>query len=99
MYDRDQHLQNIYSALLPIQNEPFGDDVSSKLQRPQKEIILAIGNFPRSILILDLMAAFNLSYLYDNIIKIFRQQGKVVQIMLASEDKAKPDMENDILSG
>jgi hypothetical protein len=50
-----------------------------KLQRMQNKVPRTIGNFPRCTLVRDLHTAFNLLYIHDYIIKLCRQQAKVIQ--------------------
>jgi hypothetical protein len=40
---------------------------------------VTIGNFPRSASVHDILAAFHIPYVYDDITKLCRQQAKVIQ--------------------
>jgi hypothetical protein len=50
-----------------------------KLQRLQNIVVRTNGKFPRRISVRDLHTAFKVSYLYDYIIKLCRQQVEVKQ--------------------
>jgi hypothetical protein len=50
-----------------------------KLHRLQNKVIRTIGNFPRCTPVRDFHTGFNLSYLYDYITKLYRQQAEVIQ--------------------
>jgi hypothetical protein len=50
-----------------------------KLHRLQNKFLHTTGNFPRCTPVCDLHAAFNLSYIYDYIKKVCRQQAEVIQ--------------------
>jgi hypothetical protein len=50
-----------------------------KLQRLQNKILLTIGKFPKCTPVRELHMAFWVSYIYDYITKLCRQQGEVVQ--------------------
>jgi hypothetical protein len=47
-----------------------------KLQRLKNKVLRTIGNFPRCTPVRDLHTAFNLSYVYDYITKLCRQQAE-----------------------
>jgi hypothetical protein len=51
----------------------------SKLQRLQNRILRTIGNFPRRTSVRDLHVAFQISYVYDFITKLYRQKAEVIQ--------------------
>jgi hypothetical protein len=59
--------------------EIAADTHLSKLQRLKNKVLRTIGNFPRCTSVGDLHTAFNLPYSYDYIIKLYRQQAKVIQ--------------------
>jgi hypothetical protein len=50
-----------------------------KLQCLKNKVLRAIGNFPRRTSVRDLHTAFNLSYVYDYITKLCRQQAEVIE--------------------
>jgi hypothetical protein len=50
-----------------------------KLQCLQNKVIRTIGNFPRRTPVCDLHLAFKISYVYDFITKLCRQQAEVIQ--------------------
>jgi hypothetical protein len=50
-----------------------------KLQRPQNKVLRTIGNFPKGTPVRDLYVAFKISYVYDFITKLCRQQAEVIQ--------------------
>jgi hypothetical protein len=50
-----------------------------KLQRLQNKVLCTNGNFRRCTPGRDLRTAFNLLYVYDYIIKFYRQQAEVIQ--------------------
>jgi hypothetical protein len=50
-----------------------------KLQRLQSKVLHTIGNFPRCTPICDLHMAFKISYVYDYITNLCRQQAEVIQ--------------------
>jgi hypothetical protein len=50
-----------------------------KLQRLQNRVLRTIGNFPRSTPVRELHMAFKISYVYDYITKLCRQQAEVIQ--------------------
>jgi hypothetical protein len=49
------------------------------MQRLQNKVLRTIGNFPRRTPVRDLHVAFKISYVYDLITKLCRQQAKVIQ--------------------
>jgi hypothetical protein len=59
--------------------ELAADTYLVKLQRLQNKVLRTIWNFPRCRPFRDLHTAFNLSYVYDFITKLCRQQAVVVQ--------------------
>jgi hypothetical protein len=50
-----------------------------KLQRLQNRVLRTIGNYPRCTPVRDLHMAFHISYIYDYITKLCRQQAEVIQ--------------------
>jgi hypothetical protein len=50
-----------------------------KLQRLQNRVIRTTGNSPKCTLVRDLPVAFQISYVYDFITKLCRQQAEVIQ--------------------
>jgi hypothetical protein len=50
-----------------------------KLQRLQNKVLRTTGNFSRHTLDRDLHVAFKISYVYDLITKLCRQQAEVIQ--------------------
>jgi hypothetical protein len=50
-----------------------------KLQRLQNKVLSKIGNYPRSTPVHDFHMAFQISFVYDFIIKLCRQQAEVIQ--------------------
>jgi hypothetical protein len=69
-----------------------------KLQRLQNKVLRTIDNYPGSTPVRDLHLAFQITFLYDYIKKLCRQQGDVIQNhdneMFAPLDKANPVTEN-----
>jgi hypothetical protein len=59
--------------------ECAADNHLLKLQRLKNKVLRTIGNFPRRTLVRDLRWFFKLPYLYDYIIKLYRQQAEVIQ--------------------
>jgi hypothetical protein len=51
----------------------------SKLQRLQKRILRTIGKFARRTSVCDLYVAFQIQYVYNYIMKMYRQQAEVIQ--------------------
>jgi hypothetical protein len=49
-----------------------------KLQNLQNKVLRTIGNFPRRTPVRELHMAFHLSYVYDNMTKLCRQQAAVI---------------------
>jgi hypothetical protein len=78
--------------------ELVADTYPLKLQRPQNKVLCTIRNFPRFTPVLELYTAFNLTYVYDYITNLCRQQAEVIQNQenehVSVKDKAKPDTEN-----
>jgi hypothetical protein len=52
---------------------------SSEIAGLQNKVLRTIGNFPRRTPVRDLHMAFKLSYIYDYITKLCRQQAEVIQ--------------------
>jgi hypothetical protein len=50
-----------------------------KLQRLQNRVLRTIGNFPRRTPVRELRKEFSISYIYDYITKLSRQQAEVIQ--------------------
>jgi hypothetical protein len=50
-----------------------------KLQRMQNKVLRTIGDFPRRIPVRDLHVAFQISFVYDYVIKLCRQQAEIIQ--------------------
>jgi hypothetical protein len=50
-----------------------------KLQRLQNKVLRTIGKFPRRTPVRELHMAFHVTYIYDNITKLCRQQADVIQ--------------------
>jgi hypothetical protein len=50
-----------------------------KLQRLQNKVLRTIGYFPRRKPVRDLHVAFEITYIYDFITKLCRQQAEVIQ--------------------
>jgi hypothetical protein len=50
-----------------------------KFQRLQNKVLRIIGYFPRHTSVRDLHVAFKLSYIYDYITKLCRQQAEVIK--------------------
>jgi hypothetical protein len=68
-----------------------------KLQRLQNKVLRTTGNFPQFTPVRDLHTDFNLSYVYDYITKLCRQQAEVIQYdenEHVPNEKSKPDIEN-----
>jgi hypothetical protein len=58
----------------------FAEDIHvMKLQRLQNKVLRTIGNYPRSTPVRDLHLAFQISFIYDYITKLCRQQAEVIQ--------------------
>jgi hypothetical protein len=55
------------------------DNRTLKLQRLQNKVLRTIGNCPKRTSVRDLHIAFKLSYVYDYITKLCRQQAEVLQ--------------------
>jgi hypothetical protein len=49
------------------------------LQRLQNKVLRTIGNFPKRTSVRDIQTAFHISYVYDYITKLCRQQTEVIQ--------------------
>jgi hypothetical protein len=49
-----------------------------KLQRLKNKVIRTIGNFPRRTSVREMHLAFHLSYVYDYMTKLCRQQAEVI---------------------
>jgi hypothetical protein len=50
-----------------------------KLQRLQNKVLRTIGNFPRRTPVRELHKTLRISYIYDYITKLSRQQAEVIQ--------------------
>jgi hypothetical protein len=50
-----------------------------KLQRLQNKVLRTIGNFPSRTPVRELHKAFNISYIYDYITNLCRQQAEVIR--------------------
>jgi hypothetical protein len=59
--------------------ELAADTYLLKLQGKQNKIPCTTGNFPRGTPVRNLHTAFNLPYVYDYIIKLFRKQPEVIR--------------------
>jgi hypothetical protein len=67
-----------------------------KLQRLEMKILHAIGKFPTCTPVYEFHMAFQVSYIYDYITKLCRQQRpyKIMKMQIfAKSKKAKPDTE------
>jgi hypothetical protein len=58
--------------------ELVADTYLLKLQRLQDKVLRNIGKFPRRTPFCDLHTTFNLLYVYNYIIKFFREQAEVI---------------------
>jgi hypothetical protein len=50
-----------------------------KVQRLQNKVLRTISNFPKRTSVFDMHTAFHISYVYDYIIQLCRQQTEVIQ--------------------
>jgi hypothetical protein len=56
----------------------FAADKHLKLQRLQNNVLRTAGNFPRRTPVREMHMAFHLTYMYDYMTKLCRQQAEVI---------------------
>jgi hypothetical protein len=59
--------------------ELVADTYLLKLQRLQNKVLRTIGNFPRRTPVHHLNSAFQVPYICDYIVELYRQQAEVIQ--------------------